>query len=47
MKKKKYISPTTYVHHLVVKHHVLNYSVKELKSGGTTTVGVGDDVDEN
>ena len=39
MKKKKYISPTTYVHHLVVKHHVLNYSVRELKSGDTSTVG--------
>lgn len=39
MKKKKYISPTTYAHVLVVKHHLLDYSVKELKSGGTSTVG--------
>lgn len=39
MKKKKYISPTTYVHDLVVKHHLLGYSVKDLKSGDTSTVG--------
>ena len=39
MKKKEYISPTTYAHDLVVKHHLLTYSVKNLESGGTTTVG--------
>ena len=43
MKKKEYISPITNTHDLVVKHHLLNYSVQKLESGGTRTVG---DVEE-
>lgn len=42
MKKKEYISPITNTHDLVVKHHLLLYSVHNLKTDETTTTTVGD-----
>ena len=42
MKKKEYISPTTKAHDLAVKHHLLIYSVQNLKTDETTTTTVGD-----
>ena len=37
--KKKYISPTTYAHDLVVKYHLLYYSVNDPDDGGTSSYG--------
>lgn len=43
MKKNKYISPAIYVHDLVIQHHLLNYSVKNVRNGGTTSYGDEDE----